>query len=254
MSTRAAVSPPDVAHGDLAVDAAAIGVVSLGIVTMPDQTAAMTALVATAILARFVFWRGARLPEVLFFGLCTVLGAFNDWSSVVRHRIYDYDVAVWWPQLTTVPVWMLLYWGLILRFLAQLAWWRGLSPPRAVSTGRSAAFRIAVMLALIVVTRQAIYRLYDHPMLSWLPFAAALLVYAVVLRPTRHDLRLGLVFLIGGPAIEILYIQLGGLHRYHHGIVAGVPIWIVLWWVLAVLIWKDLSARLLWRCARLTAG
>ena len=50
------------------------------------------------------------------------------------------------------------------------------------------------------------------------------------------------IIAIGGPAVEIAYIQLGGLHRYQLGWLGGVPMWIALWWVLAILIWDDLSA------------
>jgi hypothetical protein len=70
------------------------------------------------------------------------------------------------------------------------------------------------------------------------------MIFLLVCSPTKHDLKLLLIFLIGGPLIEILYIQLGGLHQYDLGWLGGVPLWIALWWLLAVLVWKDLAYRL----------
>lgn len=263
---------PDVPPGPRGVgdqafwlDAAVIGLVSLAIITVADRLALMTALVPAILLGRFVVLArlspAERLPmgaEVLFFLLCTLLGAFNDWSSVVRHGIYDYDLPHYRPDLSTIPFWMLLYWGMILRFVTRLTRWRRLDPPdepedRVWLPGRvvrSAPARVAVLLVLVLATRQCIYRFYADPVLSWLPFALVLGVWAALLRPSRHDKRLALIFLIGGPLIEVLYINVGHLHHYGLGWFGGVPLWIVLWWVLAVSVWKDLSLRILRRLVR----
>ncbi len=233
------------------VDAGTILVTSVAICLAADRLALMSALVPLILLGRFLLWRGPLKPELAFFGVCLILGAFNDWNSVVNHRIYDYGVPVYWPSLSTIPLWMLLFWGMILRFFATLAQWErlGPSPPRdEVYLGRrvlrSPWLRIGVLLAIVALTRQLIYRHFEHPILSWLPFAGALLLYALLMRPDRHDRRLVLVFLIGGPLVEVLYIQVAGLHRYSLGWLGGVPLWIALWWVLAVLVWKDLAGRI----------
>ena len=233
------------------VDAGTIVVASVAICLAADRLALMSVLVPALLVGRFLLWRGPLVPELLFFGVCTALGAFNDWSSVVRHGVYAYSVPVYWPQLSTIPVWMLLFWGMILRFFATLASWERLGPGAArddVHLGRrvvrSPWLRVGVLLAIVAVTRQLVYRYFDHPVLSWLPFALALLSYAALLRPDRHDRRLVLLFLVGGPAVEVLYIQVAGLHRYSLGWLGGVPLWIALWWVLAVLVWKDLAGRI----------
>ena len=255
MSRTAAVSP--VSDRGFAIDAAAIGVISVAIAVSADRLAFMTALVPSVIAARFALWlalpraeRGSVRAELIFFAGCTALGAFNDWSSVVRHGIYDYGVPVYFPDATTIPVWMLLYWGLVLRFLATLFRWQRFDPSPAPRTGawllrtiERPLLRVAALLVLVVVTRQLIYRLYDHPVMSWLPFAVALVVYAVVFRPDRREQSFAALFAIGGPLVEIAYIQLGGLHHYHLGWLGGVPVWIALWWVLSALIWRDLSLR-----------
>ncbi len=219
----------------------------------------MTGLVVSLVAARMIAWacvRGATprelAGEALFVLLCIGLGGFNDWNSVVRHRIYDYTVPhhVTW---STIPVWMLVYWGLILRSLATLARWRRLDPPARPSSlvrlGHRRLhrpwLRMIALLLLVLATRQTIYRFYADPWLSWLPFAGAALVYGLLFGFDRHDRRLALAMLLGGPLIEVLYIQVGGLHRYHLGWLGGVPLWIALWWVVAMLVWKDLSGRIL---------
>jgi hypothetical protein len=147
---------------------------------------------------------------------------------------------------------MLLYWGMILRFIARLARWRALGPERNASDElgingiqmESPILKVVAEVLLVAATRWAIYRYYLDPALSWLPFLAALFVFLLFLRPKRHDFRLLGIFLISGPAVEILYIQVGHLHRYSLGWIGGVPLWIVFWWLLAILVWKDLAFRI----------
>lgn len=244
----------------LAVDAAAVLVVSVAICLAADQLLLMTILVPAVIALRFTLW--ARLApgdrelslgrELVFFGLCTWLGAFNDYNSVVVHRIYDYGVPAFFPELSSIPVWMLLFWGMILRFMASLTRWQRLGEAApsdrlwlAGREGRSAWGRVLIELALVLGTRQAIYRLYLDPVWSWLPFATALALALLLFRPPRRVVALVLVFGIGGPLVESAYINWGQLHGYHLGWLWGVPVWIALWWMLAVVVWRDLSARIL---------
>jgi|ETNmetMinimDraft_26_1059896.scaffolds.fasta_scaffold85817_1 hypothetical protein len=242
------------------LDASMVVAISVAICTVSDQLAFMSAFVPSVIFLRFILWarlgedyRSASLAgELVFFLICTGLGAFNDWNSVFRHEIYDYHVPHYFPTLSTIPFWMLLYWGLILRFLARLGQWQGLAPlgdgRNRVRLGRQVVekswLKVALQLVLLMVTRQLIYRNYLDPIWSWLPFAVAILAFALLFGFDRHDRRVVLLMSIGGPIIEILYIQLGNLHFYHHGWLGGVPVWIALWWVLGILIWKDLSARI----------
>ncbi|MBW2457902.1 MAG: hypothetical protein JRI68_25580, partial [Deltaproteobacteria bacterium] len=189
--------------------------------------------------------------EALLCVLCLALGAFNDWSSVHRHQIYDYTVPHYFPTLSSIPIWMLLYWGMILRFFVSLCRWRRLAPPARPDNrlrgldGDHPWLKMGLQVALVMGTRQTIYRLHDDPWWSWLPFAIAIGCWLLLFRPDRHDAKLLALFAIGGPGIEILYIQVGGLHQYGLGWLGGVPLWIALWWLLAVLVGKDLSARLL---------
>jgi hypothetical protein len=215
----------------------------------------MDVFIPAIILVRFVALALEKSvsmkAEIAFFAICTALGAFNDWNSVCNKKIYDYTVPYEYA-FSTIPLWMLLFWGMILRFIARFARWQGLGAPEKISdrthlgfgTYDSPALKVAVQLGLVLVTRQAIYRLYMDPVWSWLPFLLALAVFFAVFRPGRHDYRLVAAFLVGGPLIEIIYIQLGDLHRYHLGWIGGVPLWIAIWWLVIVLIWKDLAFRM----------
>lgn len=241
-----------------ALDAGVVLFISLAICLAADRLVLMSILVPLTLILRLLLLYLVRKTEgvnfraeAAFYTVCTLLGAYNDWSTVCVRGVYDYTVPHEFA-FSTLPVWMLLYWGMILRFMARFARWRALGPPpRPASTvgiGRwrveSGAVKVGFLLVLVFVTRYTIYRAYLDPVWSWLPFLLALAVYLIVCPPERHDARLLGVVLIVGPLVEILYINVGGLHRYHLGWIGGVPLWIVVWWLLAVLIWKDIAFRL----------
>lgn len=237
----------------LKVDAACVLAVGAVACVVADRLLLMSVLVPAVIGLRFVVLRRLPLaPELGFFGICTLVGAANDWNTVVVHDVYAYDVATWLPFDGAIPVWMLLFWGLILRLVASLArWsrWGATSGPsaRVGLPGRRAEHpwvRLAVQLALVVATRQAIYRWFEDPLLSWLPFAGAALAWWLLLGFDRRELGLAALALTLGTAAEAALISVGGLHTYALGLVGGVPLWIILWWPLAVLIWKDVGGHI----------
>ena len=265
---QAQPAAPRVSNRACAIDAAAVVTVGAAICVAGRHPVVMTVLVPAVLVGRCLAWR--RLPvaergispwsEVALLTLCTLLGAGNDWNTVVRHHVYDYTVPHLSVSARGIPFWMLLYWGIILRFVVSLCRWERLAPPRFPAADvhlgarliSSPGLKIAAEVALTVATRQMIYVYYLDPWLSWLPFAVALVIYGYAFRPARHErLLLGLAA-VGGPAVEVVFIRIGGLHAYHLGWLGGVPLWIILWWMLAVLIGNDLSARLLARLPRPT--
>ncbi|MEE9384115.1 MAG: hypothetical protein V3V08_11950 [Nannocystaceae bacterium] len=245
-----------------AIDFGSIAAISLAICSAATNVDFMSLLVPSTILIRFWAWwklgpqtrqRGRFRDEIIFFAICISIGAFNDWNTVHMHSVYAYLVPTYYPELSCVPLWMLLYWGLILRSLSTLFHqpflghgtipdntlrlpWRELQ----ASPGR----KVAIQLLLVAITRPFVYLFHDHLVLSWLPLLAALALYIYLfpLDPRRWTILVLLT--TAGPAIEIAYIQLGGLHRYALGWFGGVPAWIVVWWGLAGLIWDDLGPRL----------
>lgn len=265
MNTNPAVLPAPFTIGDrgFALDALCMVSISVAIATLANQLATMSVLVPVLMGIRMACFgllpreqRGGLsvTAELLLLALCTLIGGFNDWSSVHQHRIYDYGVPVYFPRLSLIPLWMLLFWGMILRFFLTLAFWSRLGAgavsddvylgTRRVSHG---ALKVGLQLLLVFATRQAIYRLYSEPILSWVPFALAILAYAFLFRPSAARRKLFWLALTVGPIVEMVYIQIGGLHRYHLGVLGGVPIWIALWWPLAVVVWADLAGRIVTR-------
>ncbi len=250
---------------ELLVDLAAIVAVSLAICVASQQLLLMTIVVPAVWVLRTIAWAAVRPRarhalgvELAFCLLAAAFGGFNDWMSTNYYGIYDYTVPTDLPGISTLPVWLLLYWGIILRFVATLASYVGLgadpTPRDLVRLGRrrvhSPALKIALQLAIVLATRQAIFRLHLDPIWSWAPFLVAGGLHALLFPWDRRDLRIALLALTIGTAVEVLYIQVGGLHRYHLGWIGGVPIWIALWWALAMVIWRDLGLRILRRFVR----
>lgn len=257
-------SVPRASTRELAIDGAAIALISALLCVAASQLLLMSVLVPLLIVARLTaYWRWGQLRlrvEGVFLALCTALGAFNDWNSVVHHRVYDYTVPVYFPELTTIPIWMLLFWGLILRFFVTFGTWEGFGDTHPNDEVRllhlrwqSPLLKVGLQLGLVLATRQVIYRTFADPIWSWVPFLAAGAVYYALFGLTRSERKLTLIVLLVGPLVEVLYIQVGGLHHYALGWLGGVPLWIALWWVIAVMVWRDLGQRTLRALDRLFA-
>jgi len=242
-----------------AIDGAALTALIAAILAGADHPTAMLVAVAAIGVARTAAWtclppaeRGGLAGELALLVLATALGAANDWNTVVVHGVYDYTVPHGLPLDRAIPPWMLLAWGLILRGLITLSRWRRLGPPDRPDD-RVGLFhrrprpllRVLVLLALVGLTRLAVYRwAADDPLLSWSPMAMALLAHAALFGMSAHTLRFVAIVAVAGTALEALLIQAAGLHHYPLGWLAGVPLWIALWWPLGALIWCELAARL----------
>jgi hypothetical protein len=247
----------------IAVDAVAVALVSIAICVASQRLSFMSVFVPVVLLLRTALFSSlpdserdtSRLGEVAFYGLCTLLGAFNDWSSVTRHRVYDYTVPTDLPGLSLIPLWMLLYWGLILRFMLSVSHWRRLRlgpEPEALRLGArrfgGSLARLGVELGLVLATRQIVYRSFAHPLWSWLPFAVGILVALALLDLGWRRVLFMLAVIVIGPLVEALSLPGGGVHRYQLGWFFGVPLWIALWWGLAVTLWQDIGGRLQRAC------
>ena len=245
-------------HTLVAIDAAVVAAVSIAICIASHNLVFMTVFVPAVILLRMLLlWSISKKQnvnikaEMVFLAICTLLGGFNDWNTVVNKGVYVYTVPHFFT-FSSIPLWMLLFWGMILRFFARFARWSALGPPDKASNivhiGNSqidsAAVKVIVELLIVLLTRMAIYKLYMHPVFSWLPFLAGLALALYLFKPLAHDYKLLIAFLVIGPFIEALYIQVGDLHYYHLGWFAGVPLWIIVWWMLIIMIWKDLALRI----------
>lgn len=235
------------------IDAAAVTLVGAAICSGLREAGPMTAVVAGSWALRLALWsrlspkeRPLGWPaELAFLGVCALLGGGNDWNTVVRHRVYSYGVPSDIEPFSSIPAWMFAYWGLILRLVATLGLWSRLGEPGPPGEIRGAGYhpcwRVALLLVLTLGTRQTIYRSWSDPWLSWIPFALALGLHRGLFPWGRRERNLALLAITLGPLAEAALIQIGGLHHYALGWFLGVPLWIVLWWVLAVLLWSELT-------------
>ncbi|MEK7690022.1 MAG: hypothetical protein AAB425_03275 [Bdellovibrionota bacterium] len=199
----------------------------------------MTGVVGMCWLFRlgWAWWRSPverRLLDVSLLVVATLVGGFNDFNTVVLHGVYRYTVEVFSPATGGIPLWMLLFWGLIMRFAASFSW--TVAGDVKIGGSKNPALRIAFLLSLVIATRLSIFRLYLDPVWSWMPFALATALYFVVLQPGRSTYLLFFLIATFGTAGEALLIQVAGLHEYHLPMFGGVPLWITLWWSLAILI------------------
>lgn len=250
--------------GDLAValDVAVIVAASALVCTRAHDLATMRVAVPLLLAGRWLAWTALPLrerdtgaiTEAALLAGAALLGGFNDWLSVDRFGVYDYLVPTDLGGVSRIPSWMLLLWGMLLRLPLTLARWRRLGLPRHPDTlfwgdrpvGGLGA-RLGLLAALILGTRQLVYRLHEHALWSWLPMALALGVLVVAFRPGARRLAFVAMVLVLGPAVEAVYIRVGGLHAYELGWLAGVPLWIALWWGVGVLAWEEVAGRLLAR-------
>lgn len=242
----------------MAIDFISILIISIAICLASHKLIFMSFFVPLTILTRFilVYWFSSKTEinikiEIPFFVLITLMGAFNDWNSVSNKKIYDYTVPHYF-EFSTIPMWMLLYWGMILRAIYSFSKWSFLKPQtklhNAIGLKKhqiiNPSLKVVAELILVFITRQFIYKYYLDPILSWVPFIIAFIIWLLFFKVSRHDIKLLFVFLLVGPLIEVIYIKIGHLHYYHLGLFYGVPAWIIIWWLIIVLIWKDLAPRI----------
>ena len=245
-------------------DLASFIVASILICLFSHRLILMTVLIPLLMILRTYyvtlrFNKEETIQEIIFLSICIVIGGFNDWNSVCNKNIYSYGVPTFFPKITTIPLWMLFYWGLILRLITSLAFWSKIETQNTYSNkvrffGDNAWFKVLFQLLLVFITRQLIYINYLDPFLSWIFFAIAFVVYLIFIPLKKADILLLTSFAIGGPITEVLYIKIGNLHHYHHGVFFGVPIWIILWWIISVLLWKDISCRLIHLISSIYSG
>lgn len=244
-------------HLLMAIDAVAVLIISFAFCLAGDRLVFMTLLVPAVIFLRFLFLAGLGREaidlkaEIIFYLICTIIGIVNDLNSVIQHELYHYSLPRFSASIPT-PIWMLLFWGLILRSLARFSRWQALNPPQHISNeigiGRhvmsNGCAKVIFEIILVLLSRQAIYKTYTHPVFSWLPLTIILFIAIGTLKLSRHDWKILSIFAIFGPITEIIYIQVGHLHVYQLGWIAGAPIWIFLWWIIVMLIWKDFAFRI----------
>lgn len=226
---------------DLLAETTVMLAVAAGVALAGARTGLMTVFIAGLLLVRFAFLY--RRGDVLIFVLGLILGGGNDLLSMWQ-GVYRYTP----PTLLPVPIpgWMLVFWGEAFLFFRRLMRCGPFLADRTVSRGLD--LPLALDLLLLIPLKRTLYRYAAVP---WVPdtvFAAALLLRYLVAPPKAHERRLLLTILLLGPFYEALLIA-AGLYVYQHGIVLGMPVWLIVYWLYIFRVLKALLDRIELRLA-----
>lgn len=217
---------------------AAVLLISAGLIYFfAHKTYLMSAIMAGVMALRFIVLN--RRGDWIFFLIGLVVGGGNDLLSMYKgvyaylppHDILDLPI----------PVWMLFFWGEIFVFFRKLM----RSGPFG---GGSRPFEkmidlpLALDLVVVISYRMIIYRTASQ---HWLPdalFAAILIVRLLLAPPKIYERKLMLLMLMLGPLYEIILIH-SRLYLYQTGVVFGMPLWLIIYWVFVVRFLKAIFDR-----------
>lgn len=212
---------------ELGLEVAAMAAAVVAVFFLGQKTELMSAVIAAFIISRFLLLN--RRGDWMFFLIGLFLGGGNDLLSMWK-GVYRYTPPTILP--VPIPIWVLFFWGQVFvsfRKLMRFGPFRGPDEPPA----RLLDLPLGLDLTVAVIYRMIIYRTAGAP---WLPdaiFAALLIVRLLLIPPRPHERKLMIAMLIIGPAYEILLIA-GGLYQYQTGVLFGMPLWLIIYWVFII--------------------
>jgi hypothetical protein len=230
-------------RNELLAEAGVMALAVAAVYFFHGRGALMPLMMAAIILGRFFFLN--RRGDWIFFLLGVVLGGGNDLLSMYKH-VYHYNAATVLPL--PIPLWMVVFWGQVFvsfRKLMRFGPFKG--PDRERLPVIDAP--LALDIAIAVIYRMIIYRTAS---VAWLPdalFAAILVVRLIIRPPESHERRLMLAMLVIGPLYEMLLIGCG-LYVYQTGVLLGMPLWLIVYWVFIIRALKAVFDRVEIRLAR----
>jgi len=217
---------------------AAVLLLSAGFIYfLAHKTYVMSAVMAAIIILRFALLN--RRGDYIFFLIGLVAGGGNDLLSMFK-GVYAYLPPHDFTDLP-IPVWMLFFWGEIFVFFRKLMR-SGPFLGESRHVGKLIDLPLALDLVVVVTYRLIIYRTASHP---WHPdalFAVILIVRLLLAPPKSHERRLMLLMLFLGPLYEIMLIA-SRLYHYQTGVVLGMPVWLIIYWVFVVRFLKAVFDR-----------
>jgi hypothetical protein len=229
-------------RSELLAEAGVMALAVAAVYFLHGRGRAMPAAMGAIIGLRFLVLN--RRGDWIFFLLGVVLGGGNDLFSMYKH-VYHYTAPTILP--VPIPLWMVVFWGQVFVSFRKLMRFGPFLGPRRRLPLIDAPLALDILIA--VIYRMIIYRTASTP---WLPdalFAAILVVRVLVLPPEPHERRLMLAMLIIGPLYEMLLIGCG-LYVYQTGVLLGMPLWLVVYWVFIIRALKAVFDRIEIRLAR----
>ena len=204
----------------------------------------MWAWVVGALVLRLVFLPRARDTWVLMAGV--LLGGGSDIITVSR-GIYSYTATDFLPL--DIPGWMVLTWGHIFLFMRSFC---ALAPlrTRLPSSGRFKGGRVLMLdLATAVALKTSFLLFAGNPGRAAVAGGLVIMVRYGLVRPVAGELALIFTAITIGPWVEGRLIA-SGLYDYREGVLFGVPLWLVLWWMFVVPALSRIALHLDERSAR----
>jgi hypothetical protein len=243
VKAEARLGPYQATRTELLGEAAVMLAAAAGVACFGANTTLMTIFIAGLLVIRFFFMY--RRGDVFVFVTGIILGGGSDILSV-WHGVYRYAPPTLLPW--SIPGWMVVFWGEAFLFFRRLM---RSSPFLATHETRREGLDLplALDLLLLVPLKRMVYRYAAAP---WVPdtvFAVVLLLRYLLVPPQGHERRLLLTILVLGPLYEIALIS-AGLYRYQHGIILGMPVWLIIYWIYIFRVLKALLDRFELRICR----
>ena len=235
-STPSRGSPYEATTMELLSEAGIMILAAAGIYFLGPKNSNMPIFIAVLLVARFMvlYQRG----DLVVFLLGVLLGGGNDVISMWR-GVYYYTAPTVLP--VPIPVWMVIFWGEAFLFFRRMMRYGPFLNATNLYLPR-VDLPFALDMLLLVLFRTIIYR---FAAVAWLPdmlFAVILLLRYLVLPPAPHERRLLLTILVLGPLYEIALIS-AGLYVYTNGIIFGMPVWLIVYWMFVFRLLKALMDR-----------
>jgi hypothetical protein len=223
--------------GEMLSEAAVLLVAAGFIYFLAHKTYAMSAVMASILILRFLLLN--RRGDYVFFLIGLMAGGGNDLLSMYK-GVYAYLPPHDFTDLP-IPAWMLFFWGEVFIFFRKLMRFGPFLGKSGCIT-KWIDWPLAMDLVVVIGYRMLIYRTASH---AWLPdalFAAILVVRLLLVPPKSNERKLMLIMLLLGPLYEIILIA-AGLYRYQTGVVFGMPLWLIVYWVFVVRFLKAIFDR-----------
>ena len=223
---------------ELLSEAAVLLVSAAFIYFFAHRTYVMSGIMAAIIILRFALLN--RRKDYIFFLIGLVVGGGNDLLSMYK-GVYAYLPPHDFTDLP-IPVWMLFFWGEIFVFFRKLMRFGPfLGGNKHVE--KLIDLPLALDFVVVITYRLIIYRTASQP---WHPdalFAVILIIRLLLAPPLSHERKLMLLMLFLGPLYEIMLIA-SRLYSYQTGVVFGMPLWLIIYWVFVVRFLKAVFDRL----------
>ncbi|MHA1386143.1 MAG: hypothetical protein ACTSR3_20510 [Candidatus Helarchaeota archaeon] len=184
----------------------------------------------------------------LFFIFGVIGGGGNDLMSMMNN-VYDYTSKTILPFLDgLMPLWMILFWGQVFLLFRKIF---NVNILKGENFKKDGEFfngwvdkKLIFDIILIICLRLVIYRVY---MLDfWIPaliYGGIICLRFIIFHPKENELRI-IGILPYAFAFEGLMV-LFGLYIYVNPIFAGLPLWLLLWWIFLVpIVLKEIFDRL----------